>query len=157
MLMNKKTFLAIEFFLLCVALPTLIIALKLAPFMFFFLWSAAGFCWLVYRRYHFTDLKKLWGWDSVTWVHLKPILVRWIVCSILMLAFTYFYDPEKLFNIPKNKPEIIPFLLVLYPLLSALPQEFIFCTFFFDRYTPFFKSNRARIIASTDSTGMYCF
>jgi membrane protease YdiL (CAAX protease family) len=38
--------------------------------------------------------------------------------------------------------------LVLYPVLSALPQEFIFCTFFFWRYADFFKSERAMILAS---------
>jgi uncharacterized protein len=37
---------------------------------------------------------------------------------------------------------------VLYPILSALPQEIIFCSFFFKRYEPFFKSDRAMIIAS---------
>lgn len=146
--MKKNTFLAIEFFLLCFALPTVIITFRLAPFMFFFLWGAGAICWFIFRRYHFKDVKKLWGWDAVTWENLRPVLIRWVICSILMLGFTWLYDAEKLFYIPKNKPEIIPFLMVGYPLLSALPQEFIFCTFFFDRYAPFFKTDRMRIFAS---------
>lgn len=146
--MKPKILLGIEFFLLCVVLPTIIIVFKLAPFMFFFLWSASAVCWFIYRRYHFQDFKKLWGWDAVTWPHLWPILTRWVVCSVLMFLFTWWYDPERLFFIPRERPEIIPYLLVMYPLLSALPQEFIFCTFFFDRFAPFFKTDRAKIIAS---------
>lgn len=43
---------------------------------------------------------------------------------------------------------MIPFLMVLYPLISALPQEFIFCSFFFRRYEPFFGKAKLMIIAS---------
>lgn len=144
----KNILLAAEFFILCLLLPTAIIVFHLAPYMFFFLWGAAAVCWYIYRHYHYEDIRTLWGWDKVTWPHLKPILIRWVVCSFLMLALVWFYDPEKLFYLPRNKPEIIPFLLVMYPLLSALPQEFIFCTFFFERFAPFFKTDRAKILAS---------
>jgi membrane protease YdiL (CAAX protease family) len=65
-----------------------------------------------------------------------------------MTIFLFYYDPGKLFYILKEKPEIIPFLMVFYPVFSALPQEFIFCTFFFERYKSFFPTTQARIIAS---------
>lgn len=140
--------LIIEFILLCVCLPSVIIAFKLAPFMFFFLWSAAIYCWFTLRAGKSDLLKDLWKWDAVTWVNMKPILIRWVFASIGMLAFIFLYDPERVFFIIKERPQIIPFLLVMYPLLSALPQEFIFCSFFFERYKPFFQSERAKIIAS---------
>ena len=79
---------------------------------------------------------------------MKPILIRWVLASIAMLAFTYFYDPERLFYLVEERPQIIPYLFVMYPILSALPQEFIFCSFFFERYQGIFKSERAKIIAS---------
>jgi hypothetical protein len=101
--MKSKIFLGIEFFLLCVALPTIIIAFKFAPFMFFFLWSATAVCWFIYHRYHFQDFKRLWGWEAVTWKNLRPVLIRWVVCSVLMLAFTWWYDPGRLFFIPREK------------------------------------------------------
>lgn len=146
--MNNRSLLLIEFILLCIGIPTLVIVMKLAPFMFFFLWGAGAICWFIYRHYHFTDFKRFWHWSAVNWTNLKPILIRWVICSFLMLALTWLYDPDKLFYIPKSKPEIIPFLLVMYPLLSALPQEFIFCTFFFDRYAPFFKTDKVKVLAS---------
>lgn len=146
--MRNKVYLAIEFTLLCIVLPTIIIVYRLAPFMFSFLWAACGVCWLVYRHYHYKDVERLWRWKEVNWKNLKPILIRWVICSFLMLGFTYFYDPSKLFYMVREHPKFVPWLLVLYPFLSALPQEFIFCTFFFERYTPFFKTDRGRIMAS---------
>ncbi|MGB4057168.1 MAG: CPBP family glutamic-type intramembrane protease [Alphaproteobacteria bacterium] len=146
--MTSRVFLALEFIALCIALPTSIIVFRLAPYMFFFLWSAWAVCWSIYRHYHYAELKTLWRWRSVTWKNLRPILIRWAICSVLMFLFTWWYDPEKLFYIPRENPMLIPFLMVFYPIFSALPQEFIFCTFFFDRYKPFFPSNKVRVIAS---------
>ena len=146
--MLKKPLLVLEFFLLCVCLPTVIIVYKLAPFMFVFLWSAAIYCWAVLRFQHGDHLKQLWKWDAVTWENMKPLLIRWVFASIGMLAFIYFYDPERVFFLVKERPQIIPFLLLMYPLLSALPQEFIFCSFFFERYKFFFKTQTVMIIAS---------
>ncbi len=146
--MKHKIFLALEFIILCIALPTVIIVFRLAPYMFLFLWSAWAFCWLIYRHYHKKKLKRLWRWKAVTVKNLVPILLRWIVCVFLMFLFTWWYDPGKLFYMIYEKPEIIPFLVVFYPVFSALPQEFIFCTFFFERYAPFFKTDRQKIIAS---------
>lgn len=145
----KHKLLLLEFVILCIALPTVIIVYRLAPFMFFFLWATAIYCWVVLRfRYH-EHLKDIWKWEAVTWAAMKPILIRWGVASIAMFLFIYFYDPEKVFGIIKDRPQIIPFLLVMYPVLSALPQEFIFCSFFFERYAPFFKSEKRKIIASS--------
>ncbi len=146
---QNRLLLAFEFFLLCLLLPSIIIVFRLAPFMFAFLWGAAGYCFLVMRlRYH-EELKTLWKWRAVTWPHLKPILIRWAVCCVFMMVFICFYDPDRLFALAKQRPLFIPILFALYPVLSALPQEFIFCSFFFKRYETFFKSPRTRIIASS--------
>ena len=39
-------------------------------------------------------------------------------------------------------------LVTFYPVFSALPQEFIFCSFFFARYAPFFGTGRGMVLAS---------
>lgn len=146
--MSRHVFLALEFTLLCVVLPTIIIVFKLAPYMLLFLWAAWAVCWSIYRHYHFVELQALWKWKAVTWENMKSILARWVICSLLMLAFTYFYAPEKLFYIAKEKPQLLLFLMFFYPIFSALPQEFIFCTFFFQRYKPFFRSKNTRVLVS---------
>jgi len=147
--LNNNKRLALEFILLCIGLPTVIIAYKLAPFMFVFLWSAAIYCWVALRLTHRDHLKNLWKWETVTWDNMKPVLIRWVFASFGMLAFIYFYDPDKMFGILERAPWYFPiFLCIMYPLLSALPQEFIFCSFFFKRYAPFFTTERAKIVAS---------
>ncbi|MFK7840334.1 MAG: CPBP family intramembrane glutamic endopeptidase [Bdellovibrionales bacterium] len=144
----KHKLLALEFLLLCICLPTVIIVFKLAPFMFFFLWGAALYCFFILRFRHKEYFRELWKWEAVTWAAMKPILVRFVFASIGMVAFIYFIDPDRMFGIIRERPQIIPFLLVMYPLISALPQEFIFCSFFFERYKKFFTSDKAMIIAS---------
>ena len=146
--MFKHKFLMLEFFLLCVCLPTVIIVYKLAPFMFAFLWGASGYCFFT-LKYQYNDyLKTIWKWDAVTWIALKPILIRWVLACIGMTAFIYFYDPSKMFGILERAPLFIPILFIAYPVISALPQEFIFCSFFFERYKAFFKNEWAIVIAS---------
>ena len=144
----SRSFLLIEFILLCICLPTFIIVYRQAPFMFAYLWGAATYCFLSLYFKNKAVIQNLWNWEAVTWKNLKPILIRWIFASIGMLAFIYFYDPAKLFIIFYERPLLIPFLLVMYPILSALPQEFIFCSFFFERYKPFFQTQTIMIIAS---------
>lgn len=144
-----RIFLGVEFFLLCIVLPTIIIAFKLAPFMFVFLWSATAYCALrMYRRRRRGWLKRLWKWSEVNVKNLRPIILRWVLATIGMIAFIYFYDPDKMFIIFEQRPEIIPYLLLAYPVLSALPQEFIFCSFFFHRYRAFFTTDMKLLIAS---------
>ena len=74
--------------------------------------------------------------------------MRWVLASIGMIGFLYFYDPARMFYLPLQKPEIIPFFLFAYPVISAFPQEFIFCSFFFNRYERYFGNGKAMIWAS---------
>jgi membrane protease YdiL (CAAX protease family) len=144
----KRALLPIEFFLLCIVLPAVIIIYRLAPFMGAFLWGAALYCFLVLRFRYKAYLYDLWKWRAVTWANMKPMLVRFFFACIGMLVFMYFYDPERMFRLLMERPQMVPFLLVLYPILSGLPQEFIFCGFFFKRYERLFSRELTMIIVS---------
>lgn len=148
-LIRSRPFLIIEFILLCVAVPSVIIFGRHAPLMFTFLWAATLYCFVIYRAVLHEGWKDLWRWDQVTWPHMKPVLFRWVFACIGLLIFTYFYAPSSLFNLVMDRPEIIPWILFMYPLISALPQEFIFCNYFFRRYKPFFGEGWGMILAST--------
>ena len=78
---------------------------------------------------------------------MKLILPRWIIACVAMTAFMYFYDPGRMFGMV-DKPFALIMIFTVYPLLSALPQELIFCSFFFHRYRRYFKTPMVRIIAS---------
>lgn len=116
--------------------------------MFLFLWAASFYGVFILHTVYRERLKAMWRWQAVTWTNLKPILIRWILACIGMSVFLYVYDPTQMFGLIQYRPELIPFLLVLYPIISALPQELIFCSFFFKRYERFFGSGYKMVFFS---------
>ncbi|MBC2594519.1 CPBP family intramembrane metalloprotease [Ruficoccus amylovorans] len=144
----RRAGLMLEFALLCVALPTLIIVGRLAGEMILFLWAACLYCGIVYRLRYFRGWGDVWRWREVNTRNLSLILPRFVLVAAAMAAFLYFYDPDRMLQLPREKFGFMLLLFVLYPLLSALPQEFIFCTFFFRRYRTFFPARWAMVTAS---------
>ena len=148
-LFHSKSFITAEFIILCLLVPGFIIVNKLAPMMFYFLWAAALYAFLVLRRSYFGSITEMWKWSAVTWEAMKPILVRWVLASIGMVIFIYFYDPDRMFNIIIDHPKLALALIFLYPVFSALPQEIVFCSFFFERYKTLFGTGMKMVLAST--------
>ena len=66
----------------------------------------------------------------------------------LMFVFVLVHSPEQMFNFPRQKPELWTLVMVLYPLLSVFPQEFIYRKFYFWRYKRLFSSSRWMIFSS---------
>lgn len=149
---KSKLFLGIEFALLCVVLPTSVWSLSLSRMMFFFLWAATAYCayqlWRESNGRPHEKIIRLWKWDAVNKANIIAIIPRFLIATIFVMTFTYFYAPEQFLYLPREKPAFIPFFMIAYPLLSAFPQELIFCSFFFHRYKVFFKTDTGRIIAS---------
>ena len=146
--LNHRTYRVIEFLILCIAVPGYIILTKSAPFLFAFLWGATLYGYLVLRKTEHETLAHLWKWSAVTWESMKPMLIRWLLASVAMVVFIYFYDPERFLFLPRERPQVMIGLVTFYPVFSALPQEFIFCSFFFARYAPFFGTGRGMVLAS---------
>lgn len=146
--LKKHPLLIVEFLLLCVALPTYIIVERMAPRMFLFLWGAGLYCLIVWFLVPALRAQEVWRVKEVNWTSLKPMLIRFAICSALMLAFISFYDPARRFDMVLNRPELWQRIMLFYPVLSALPQEFIFCAFFFARYAAFFPTQRKIVAAS---------
>ena len=122
--------------------------MRWGQYMFGFLWAATFYCLFVFMRSARPDWRQVWAWPEVNWQNLRLILLRFLLAVLAMIAFTAWYDPDRLFVLFHAHPEIIPRILVLYPVLSALPQEFVFCTFFFWRYGTLFNTPRRIILAS---------
>ena len=141
-------FLIAEFLLLCVALPSVVIAYRLGGYMFFFLWAATLYCFLIDRKFLHKKGEDIWRFTQVNGKNLKPILLRFFFATILLIGFTWWYDSDKLFVLVHERPDIIPRILIFYTLISALPQEYIFCHFFFRRYKSFFGNGRLMIVMS---------
>ena len=72
-----------------------------------------------------------------------PRIVLWIVLCFAVIgsAISYgawLYYPDRFLAMPRYATQFWYFLLVAYPVLSVLPQELVFRTFFFHRYGPLF-------------------
>lgn len=140
---------ATEFFLLCIGFPSIIIFGGYGKMMFLFLWSATIYCALIYRINLHSQLRKIWNWEALSWKNFQPILMRWVVACVGIYLFTDYYNSDLLFAIFDRGPYFVIALFFGYTLLSALPQEFIFCTFFFRRYAQFFGRNSKWIVLAS--------
>ena len=92
-------------------------------------------------------------WDDTFHVRremLKRFAIRHIAWILLIFAFaggaivlaTQLVFPERFFSFPLTHPKIWLVLLAAYPLLSVIPQELVYRTFFFHRYGPLFGTAR---------------
>ena len=72
---------------------------------------------------------------------LKSTGIKFLVIAIVLSFFVYKSTPEKLFYVVLEKPKTWLFFLGVYTIMSVIPQEFIYRTFFFNRYRSLVKSN----------------
>ena len=92
--------------------------------------------------------KALWHREPLRG-YIKNILFRAAFVGPALLMMVWFIDPDTLFNFPRTRPALWAIVMVLYPLLSAYPQELIYRFFFFRRYRSLFKTESRMIWAST--------
>jgi membrane protease YdiL (CAAX protease family) len=80
------------------------------------------------------------AWDRVGLVALAAALA----CGALAWALV----PGRMLALPRQAPGLWVAIMVLYPLLSALPQELLFRPLFFRRYGALFPSAAAAVAAN---------
>ncbi|MDO5642435.1 MAG: hypothetical protein Q4G26_08650, partial [Paracoccus sp. (in: a-proteobacteria)] len=122
----------IEFTALFILTP-LGIALFLPPSRIFTalaLFSLAGLALLALTG-GFDWRALLRGWSRLPWREAAVMGVLVLVSGAVILAF---YRPAAILNILRHNPQMLGLIWLLYPILSALPQELIFRALFFHRY-----------------------
>lgn len=67
-------------------------------------------------------------------------LLIFILISVSTTIFVWLTDKESLLKVMINKPKLWLFILFVYSLFSVYPQELIYRTFFFKRYTNIIKN-----------------
>lgn len=86
-----------------------------------------------------TKLKLIW----------KGLLLRSLLCAALLLILGFLFYPEHLFGLLKYRFNIWLMVFILYPILSAWPQELIYRSFMFQRYKTIFGENYGMVAASS--------
>ena len=99
-----------------------------------------AFVYLLYVLFKKTTI--VWGFKKAlpwTWF-LKNLGFRLVIIVVVTTLFVYAYAPEALFCVPKTNMKLFVIILAVYTILSVWPQEIIYRSFFFARYSSFFKS-----------------
>lgn len=63
----------------------------------------------------------------------------------LIFAFAFAVEPERFLLLPRERTQLWLLVLLLYPLLSAYPQELVYRVFFFHRYRAIIGEGNAAI------------
>lgn len=131
--------LIIEVCVLFLILPLAINALPFTRGVFIFIWMGAVLCYLLLHRDASFERRQLWHWEQVNRANLTPILGRFVIGALGMVAIVWFTHSERLFAMPLERPGTWLLIMLAYPLLSVYPQEVIFRAFFIHRYHILFK------------------
>lgn len=150
--MLSSFFLALEFALVFLALPLLIFyrVLPNLPIPYLLLTALAAF--LLLRHDPTFNSSRLFSLQGMT-PNLRGLLLRDAVFLLLLGLAVRFFAPQLLFSFVKRAPGFWALVMLLYPLISAYPQELLYRAFFFQRYQPLFGSGWTMLLASALAFG----
>lgn len=94
-----------------------------------------------FRLWHTQDFRK----------HALSAMSLFVPLALVMALVTYWLAPDLLFALPNENLELWLITLAIYPIVSVIPQEIIFRTFFFHRYKGILPSKIMRIFVSSSS------
>jgi uncharacterized protein len=73
---------------------------------------------------------------------LVVIVLGFVFIALCVGAFIQQQYPRDFLSFPRYRPELWRLVMIFYPLVSVLPQELVYRTFFFHRYGPLFGEHR---------------
>jgi CAAX protease family protein len=147
-LSRLKLLLALEFAVVFIGAPFLIVAIKNRLLMIGLLWAGA------FVAHHFTrNLPRLKTDVSHLGEHLKPIALRFVVLAPIIALLTWLTLPEAFLSLPRAQPLWWLAIMILYPLLSVWPQEMVYRAFLYHRYAPLFGKKWGYVAASAFAFG----
>lgn len=83
----------------------------------------------------------------------RKLLLRGGMVALSLLLLTLWLQPDRLFHLPRQQPMVWGIIMMLYPFLSALSQEFIYREYFFHRYRPWLGTGPRMVAASACAFG----
>lgn len=139
--------LVIEFLIIFVLLP---VAFALRPFpipALPVLWLATAYCCAVLRREPQFESHRLWNRDALaaSW---RSIVALFVPAAAALTVAVRVLAPGLFLNMPRRYPLIWAVIMILYPMLSVVPQTLVYRAFLFDRYREIFGGEAALIVAS---------
>lgn len=100
------------------------------------------YCLLILIR-HKRIQKERFSWTA-NW---KLIVYRFLLIgAVIFLCLYFFFEKSLLADFTANRK--LAYMIMMYPLLSAFPQEVIFREFFFYRYASIFRNSTILLIVN---------
>jgi membrane protease YdiL (CAAX protease family) len=81
----------------------------------------------------------------------RSILAVFLPVASVIAAAVYWFAPRVFLNLPRRQPLGWGLVMLLYPLLSVVPQTLVYRAFIFARYRLLFPSVGAMLLASAAS------
>ncbi len=143
-------YLVFEFSFLFIIIPILLYVFRrgFAAYVIPVLLLLAGFCLTLLLFDPSFDRKFLINVNHF-WPHFQKTVIHFIPWAAALAIAWGFYRPAQLFNIPGHSITLWLIVMIVYPLLSAYPQEIIFRTFLFHRYRCLFPNESMCIVVSS--------
>lgn len=148
MVAPNRLFLALECAILFFLIPVLLYMHPTRLNVHISLWLVAAYAAIILHKTPGFSWRR--EWNGMPWNprDLKLVTARFIISTIGILFLTHIIQPERLFSFPLHRPGFWLVVMILYPILSALPQEFVFRSFFFRRYAALFPEKWMKLAVS---------
>lgn len=95
------------------------------------------------RKLDFSHLFHQPDTDGNTGLAARSLVVALTVCGLVL-----WLQPSRLLGFPREQPVVWMVVMLLYPVLSAVPQELVYREYFFQRYEGLFTSHKVRALVS---------
>ena len=117
-------------------------------------WRGAGFLPLIAVVYPYAVIVLLARKRPASRFDPVKLLARFVGVALVVGAGVYAFLPEQFLSFPRQRPGIFLLVMVLYPLVSALPQEIMFRSFYFVRYKELFRGDAFLAVSSVAVFGL---
>jgi hypothetical protein len=144
----NRLFLALECAFLFIVTPLVLYAHPTRLNVHLTLWTITAYAAFILHKTPDYSWREAWhgnGWMSRD---IKLVAARYLFSVAGIFLLTWMIAPERLFAFPTGRPFFWLLVMLLYPLLSALPQELVFRNFFFRRYATLFPQEYMMLSAS---------
>ena len=135
-----------EFTLIFLLVPLLLFLVTPKPVLLF-LWIITLICLRILVKDTSFDRQNFWRKESIA-SFFQPMLIQFLVISLLLSLLLYFLKPESLFLLMREKTLLWIAILFFYPLFSVYPQEIVYRAFFFHRYQVLFPNQQVMIFVN---------
>ena len=134
-----------ELVLVLIILPLLVV---LAPFKLPHIpLLVCGGVFATVRVWRHVSFKRLFARPPRLWW--RGPCIRAAVVAVAACFYVLLNSPELFLSFPKNRTEMWSLVMLLYPVLSVLPQEIIYRVYIFEKFFPEPHQEKLAIIASS--------